>query len=753
MEIFRYRNLALGCASFLVGLAISFYLPNYIRVAILSTSLTVALAFATIYLINRKKGMLDLIVKYTLLLLFIALSMVVSLIAFNRLDEQKQLYDGKEHTFVGEIVKIEYEKPYRTRSIVKIKELDGEKDSFYVIAETEGVELDKGDRIQAKATLSPLKNTIIGFDERRAYLDDGIVSFARPNECKVIGRKGDNLNFIEKINFNFRKLFKENMSESASVLYSAVVLGDRSSLADTVKRDASRVGVSHALALSGMHITIIATLLGFLFRMVTLPRAPKILLLVLSILFFVLLTGASESAIRAGLMMSLFYVFKIVGKRNDSITALFMAVTTICIVSPYMIFSVSLMLSFLALFACLVATQFIRKIKLRRVKIKPARFILASVLTTFFVIFFTLPIITKAFGEFSLLTPLSNMILVPMFAAIIYLGPVMLAFGGIPFVGELLFNLGERLSDFLLYLIKRLALIDGILVPIYSVIQLIGVLFIVVSLVFLIMSRKKQFKMAAFALTLSSLLFAFGCVYNHIHKASNTYVSTFNYNTSDFVAIEAKNDLTLVDIGESTTGVAEYPYELVSSLNRTEIENYIMTDYSAKANLYFESVIGNIRIDNLYLASPKEDETKIYNEIVKIAKEDNITVFPLEKKVELDGVTLDFSKENTLNRSEKRSVCFNISIGEIDVLYLGASSFEIFDYFTEEAAYNADLVIFGSHGPSYKKIYSYEMPNAEKMVFYGDARRFASGQMLEEYREKIINDEGAPISFKLKRRK
>ncbi len=753
MEIFRHRNLALGCAVFLMSLAISYHVSSLVRIAFLAISFVILLGLVIAYFIKKKKSVLDLITKYAPLLFFIILAMSISLFAFSRQEKLKSLYDETEHEFIGEVVKIEYEKPYKTRSIVKIKELDKEKNSFLVIMESEGAELDKGNIISARATFHPLRDSTIGFNEKSTYLDDGIVSMAVSGNVKITSFGSDNLNFVQKLNFKLCSCFENNMKEESSALYSAVVLGNRANLSDAVRRDAQRVGVSHALALSGMHITIIATLLGFLFRLIFMPRIPKALLLILSIFFFVLLTGMSESAVRAGLMMALFYFFKMLGRRNDSITALFLSVTTICIVKPYMIFSVSLMLSFLALLSCLVASKFIRKIRLRRIKIKPIRFVFASVLTTLFVILFTLPIITNVFGSFSLLTPLSNLILVPIFTAVIYLGSFMLIFSPVPFVGDALFYLGERLSDFLLYLIKRLASIDGILVPIYSILQIIGVALIAIALVFLLISRRKHLKIAIGALCFSILFFSFGCVYNYIDKSSNTYISSYNYKTSDFVTIQGKNKLNLVDISEATTGVAQYTLGMVKDANATEIENYIMTDYSAKADFYFEDVSGNIKINNLYLTEPQDSEIDVYNKIIQIAENDGIKIYPLENSISISGATIDFSSDNRVERSKKRSVSFNINIGKIDFLYLGASSFEIFDYFFKESSYNADAVIFGAHGPAYKMIYNYQMPNAEKIIFYGDSKSFADEPLILEYEDKIIEEGSEPVRFKLKRKK
>ena len=750
MKTFKHRNIALGCASFLVSLIVSFYLNDGFKIAILAISFSLFISLIIAYFIKKKKGILDFIIRYTPLLFFICLAMVVSLATFSQVKNEKELYDNGDCQITATVEKIEYEKPYKTRSIIEIYELDGEKSSYKMIMESAGDDLDVGDTIKATVSFVPLENSI-EYSEKSAYLDNGIISMAIAEGEIEVTRGNDNLNWVEKLNYKLCNVFKSNMNKESSALFSAVVLGNRGDLSATVKRDSTRVGVSHALALSGMHITIIATLLGFLLTFVRIPRALKTVIMIFGIFFFVLLTGMSESAMRAGLMMSLYYLFKMSGKRTDSVTALFLAVTIICASYSYMIFSTSLMLSFLAMLGCLIGSTFIRRIRMRRVKIKPFKFILRSFLVTLFVFLFTLPIVSSVFGTFSLLTPISNLILVPLFALIMYLGTAILAFSGIPYLSNALFFAGEKLAGLLLKIIDKLASLDGIVVSIYSALQIVGVVLIVLALVFLLASKRKRSKITICAVSFSVLFFAFGCLFNYVDKANNVYISAYNYKTSDFVAIESKNELTLIDVSEATTGVANHTIGFVDKLNATEIENYIMTDYSSKANYYFKSVSENVKINNLYLCAPTDDEKEIYNEIVNVAKNDEINVLALEKQVELSGVTVDFSPINTLSRSKKRSVSFNISVGDIDFLYLGAGSYEIFDYFADNMSKMADTIVFGSHGPSYQEPYKYEIPYAQNAIYYGSARHYAEWDLIKATQEIEIKADEEPIKFKLKK--
>ena len=182
MEIFRHRNLALGCASFLVWLAISFYLNSIVRIVALAIFVLLALTLTIVYLMKKRKSVLDLIIKYAPLLFFSILAMALSLIWFNKTDDIKILYNGEEHE------KIEYERPYKTRCIVNVDSVDLKRKSFKMLMEVESGELDVGDQIRAVATIEPLKSATIGYNERGAYLDNGIISIAVASGCQIIKR-------------------------------------------------------------------------------------------------------------------------------------------------------------------------------------------------------------------------------------------------------------------------------------------------------------------------------------------------------------------------------------------------------------------------------------------------------------------------------------------------------------------------------------------------------------------------------------
>src|SRR3989344_1680620 len=89
-----------------------------------------------------------------------------------------------------------------------------------------------------------------------------------------------------------------------SSLYSAMLLGNKSGLSQTDKDNLARAGLSHIVAISGMHIAVIALILFFVFLSAGMWRQHASIAVLLVLAFYIIMIGAPASAIRAGIMVS-----------------------------------------------------------------------------------------------------------------------------------------------------------------------------------------------------------------------------------------------------------------------------------------------------------------------------------------------------------------------------------------------------------------------------------------------------------------
>ena len=749
MVIFKYRHLALGLGAFLVSLYISYYLSNALKIALLFVFLLALTTVILIYILKKNKGTPDIFIRCILVFLFISLAMIISLLSFSKEKKAMEYIGEDEHIVYGEIVERKYEEGFENAYIIKTEKID--EDSFKAkavfICYNESLKI--GDRVEAKAKISMLENTPLS-NERSYYLDDGIFLEITASEYSVLEAGDDKEGVLKRLNSFLSNRFYKYLNGQTASLFSSLLLGNDQMLDSGVKRDFSRIGISHILALSGLHITILTFLVGFILRLLRLPLIVKNLIIVSFTGFFVALTGFSDSAVRAGIMACLVCVLSLIGFSVDTITSLFLSVSLICFVSPYSIFSVSLGLSFLAMLGCIVGFKFAKRLEVK-FKSKMVKNVIYSLITSMFVFGFNLPMIMIKFSKISLLTPVTNILISPIFTILIYFAPFVLGLLGIPFVTNIIEYLSEQAVNLTINIVKYISSLEGIVMPISNMAQKISVAIIIIFLILLLFFKRRSMWVAFLGVFIGGVSFFAGSLSLYVDRQTNTYISTSSYKTNDYIFLENKNDLSVIDISSTTTGNYKALDYAISSLNYSEIENYIICDYSHLTDKYFEKIAKGYKLETLYIQAPtNENEEKTYKEIEKIALNEKINIKIIEKAFNVSDFSIEFSEKDTLSRSEKRCVSLSIKANNCEALYLGSASYEIFDKFTENKAKTADVIIFGTYGPTYKVKYNYDTPYLDLAIFSDESYSWASEEMKSELENKVEYIKVEPLRIRIK---
>ena len=184
-----------------------------------------------------------------------------------------------------------------------------------------------------------------------AYIASGQWQLSRkPQYTELDSWKGKLMHAISSCRQQLINLFRTSTLEGESLgLITALTLGDKELLPAETKATFARTGVSHLLALSGLHVGILYTLL----LLPTLPlrrhlrwTRPLFLLLVLMALWgFALLTGLSPSVVRSVTMYSLLTLSILIGTPSMSLDKLVAAAFLLLVVHPYWLFDIGFQLS------------------------------------------------------------------------------------------------------------------------------------------------------------------------------------------------------------------------------------------------------------------------------------------------------------------------------------------------------------------------------------------------------------------------
>lgn len=201
----------------------------------------------------------------------------------------------------------------------------------------------------------------------------------------------------------------------------ALLTGDRSELSYGTRNDMAVAGVSHAIAVSGMHVTMLLTLAALLLG--GRPKATALVGIPLA-LFFAAVTGASPSVVRAAVMQVLLLGAALVRREYDLPTALGAAGLLLLLQNPWTIASAGFQMSFAAVIGLyLFAGRVYRR--LLGGKKRPGRLLrgLATGLAaTLGATVLTLPLSLVYFGMLSLAAPLTNLLVLWAVTAVFALG-------------------------------------------------------------------------------------------------------------------------------------------------------------------------------------------------------------------------------------------------------------------------------------------------------------------------------------------
>lgn len=133
-----------------------------------------------------------------------------------------------------------------------------------------------------------------------------------------------------------------------AAIISAMVLGDKSQLSAKTRNDYSSAGVSHVLALSGLHVSILLSILSILLMGFSPKKAAFIKLLF--VWSFTMLVGSPVSLLRVAIMLTIMIIAEAASRRTNTLNTLFIAAFFILLFSPQSLYDVGFQLSFTAVF-------------------------------------------------------------------------------------------------------------------------------------------------------------------------------------------------------------------------------------------------------------------------------------------------------------------------------------------------------------------------------------------------------------------
>ena len=350
MNIFEKRPLALILSIGLGGFYLFSIGSNILRALLIFVSILPLIIFPFLKSFDFDKLLLK--ASCTVLLVSFLLSFLYFDLHFNVYEK----YDD-EVEIVGVVEGIT-KSSYSKRLEIKTESINGKRTNYRVYAYPTAKEASgiiEGTRVSFKASLG-------GFSEQSKLfnISNGISAYANNiNDIKIIEYTSGGISgFFDNLRERLSRCVTLLSDSESGALVSALLLGERDLLPDKLRLDFKRIGISHILALSGLHLAIISLGVGKLLSFLKVKKKARLVIIILFILIYMALTGFSVSVCRAGIMIIISNLLFLLGRTKDSLTSLTLAVVIICIFTPYAIFDISLWLSALATFGIIAFGEY-----------------------------------------------------------------------------------------------------------------------------------------------------------------------------------------------------------------------------------------------------------------------------------------------------------------------------------------------------------------------------------------------------------
>lgn len=210
------------------------------------------------------------------------------------------------------------------------------------------------------------------------------------------------------------------LPEPQAAFLGGLLWGAKKGLPQNILDDFTRAGITHIIAVSGYNITIIAVALTSLFIGLGLSKRRAFWLIVLSIAFFVAMTGFPASIIRAGVMGTIVLMSVTLGRAGKITNTLAITAIIMLLFNPQvLIYDAGFQLSFLATLGLVYFSPAMSKL----LKWLPNPLnIRESLATTLSAIAFTSPLILWQFGRLSVIAPVANLLVLPSIPMLMLLG-------------------------------------------------------------------------------------------------------------------------------------------------------------------------------------------------------------------------------------------------------------------------------------------------------------------------------------------
>lgn len=441
--------------------------------------------------------------------------------------------------------------------------------TFYLPKTEEMIAPEAGDILKGFGTLSEADDWEDPFSYARS---SGRVLFIRLRDCRLQERRGGDFRYFpHRVSRALQRGCVDLLPEDTQGFLIALLTGNRGKLSYAEREDMKLAGNYHAIAISGMHVSI---LMSFLYLLCLHNRKLYLLLGLPVLLFYSLMTGFAASVVRASFMHLCLMLAPLCKRESDPATAMGASLFLLTLLNPSCLLGTGLYLSYASTAGILLFSPSVRayllgfgaKFPRHSLMERIWRSFAASSAASLGALVFTLPISMVFYGRLPLFSLLTNLLTLWAITLIFILGFLCLALYAVfPLFAAVLSRFLQALIRYVQFVSGKIAVLPfGNLYP-QGAFSYIWIVFFILLCIFFCLQRKKRRRTLAIAVfSVFILLLSFTELDSWTHyKYPNFTLTALDVGQGQCLLLESDGMTAAIDCGGS------YPEEVGNLLADT----------------------------------------------------------------------------------------------------------------------------------------------------------------------------------------
>ena len=628
----------------------------------------------------------------------------------NEIKVTEKHFDGNVYTVEGVVNEVVFSELFGSGYVATLDTVSGQESDIRVYIRVDyDAELGKNETFLAEGCFSELD------EYTKTYRSDGVFGVFNAELVTPLGFKTPGIverikDFGERLALDVKKIIGGREGSVAA----ALALGYKDSLPSSLKLDFKRTGLSHILAVSGFHVSVLVMFLELVFKRFSLKK--RCVLIIAFSLLYMVLTGMSPSVCRSAIMMTMYSIARIIGAENDSITSLLISMFVILLVSPYAVFDAGLWLSCLATLGIVTVIPAFDLSRLEknhsdkmvvRILKRVLKFLILTVLLNITAQLFTLPVVFITYGGISVVSILSGFIALPLSELALILSLLVAIFSFVPFIANPIAFFARIVLNAFISFVGAMSDINGAYIsisqPYSKIIIIVGIVLAAFIIVFRIADRRLVMVVGllmAASFGVCSFANAFVC------KGNGDVIYQYGSNGESLV-FSAHENVIVIDISNGGYSHLLNAAEGAKELYREEIDYLVLTHLHSNHISSLNRLSKNIKIRNILLptAETEQDAVVIRNLTMLFGDDLNISFYNRrsESSLDIENYSIILPKYVKIERSTHPVIAFEIKNGTHEIAYFGAASNESDDKYLKELFSLSEVIILGNHGPVHKE--------------------------------------------------